>query len=443
MASLSRSADGKHVVQFVDPDGKRRTVRLGKCDKRTAESTKTKIEALLNAKNQDVELGDDLSKWVKNIGAELHGRLVAVGLIDGRRSSRQLGEFIRAHIAGRTDLAPSTREAMETGMKRLLAFFGEDRRIRSVLPADIDRWIIWLAERELAQATIGRTVRRAREFFKAAVRDEIIEKNPVEGVKAAGAVNDDRLFYVPAETIYRIVEIASPQWQLIIALARFGGLRIPSEINKIRLEDIDLERGRLTVHAPKTKRHRGKEKRVIPLFPEIVEHIERAYHGAKEGQVYLIENKSMRRKCCSVSLRKHFLGLLGRAGVKPWPRLFHALRGSAETDLAQRFPIHICAAWLGHSPKIATRHYLSVTDADYQKAINGIGEKSAAKSAALEGGALHFSVQTVQDSKGRESTQALDPVTVSPTQSFSVRSRDSVQAVNDGPVTLILDTKEV
>ena len=47
MASLSRAADGRFSVQFVDTNDKRKTLRLGKIDKRTAESTRLRVEALL------------------------------------------------------------------------------------------------------------------------------------------------------------------------------------------------------------------------------------------------------------------------------------------------------------------------------------------------------------------------------------------------------------
>ena len=37
MASLSRAADGRFTVQFIDSNDKRKSIRLGKIDKRTAE----------------------------------------------------------------------------------------------------------------------------------------------------------------------------------------------------------------------------------------------------------------------------------------------------------------------------------------------------------------------------------------------------------------------
>src|SRR5262245_31727730 len=58
-----------------------------------------------------------------------------------------------------------------------------------------------------------------------------------------------------------------------------------------------------------------------------------------------------------------------KAGAKPWARLFHNLRGSRETELAQDFPIHVVAQWLGNTPKVAAAHYLQVRDIDFERAI--------------------------------------------------------------------------
>ena len=59
------------------------------------------------------------------------------------------------------------------------------------------------------------------------------------------------------------------------------------------------------------------------------------------------------------------------AGLEPWPKLFHNLRSSRETELTQGHPIQVVTAWLGNTPRIALKHYLQVTDADFEKAIKG------------------------------------------------------------------------
>ena len=61
--------------------------------------------------------------------------------------------------------------------------------------------------------------------------------------------------------------------------------------------------------------------------------------------------------------------MIQRAGIDPWPKTFHALRASHETDLLERFPIQVVAKWLGHSPKIALTHYARTTDDHFQAAV--------------------------------------------------------------------------
>jgi len=68
-------------------------------------------------------------------------------------------------------------------------------------------------------------------------------------------------------------------------------------------------------------------------------------------------------------MRTQFGRIIVRAGLEPWPRLFHNLRASRETELAQEYPVHVVTAWLGNTPKIAMKHYLMTTDSDFQKAV--------------------------------------------------------------------------
>lgn len=63
--------------------------------------------------------------------------------------------------------------------------------------------------------------------------------------------------------------------------------------------------------------------------------------------------------------------IVRRADLTPRPKLFHVLRSSRETELAQDFPIHVVTAWLGNTPTIAMRHYLLTTDADFERAASG------------------------------------------------------------------------
>ncbi len=68
------------------------------------------------------------------------------------------------------------------------------------------------------------------------------------------------------------------------------------------------------------------------------------------------------------NLRRRFKKIVGRAGLQPWPKLFQNMRASRATELVKDFPEHVVTAWMGHSKRIAQKHYLQVTEDDYKQA---------------------------------------------------------------------------
>ena len=63
--------------------------------------------------------------------------------------------------------------------------------------------------------------------------------------------------------------------------------------------------------------------------------------------------------------------LVRRAGLKPWPRLFHNLRSSRETELLELFPVHVVALWMGHDAKVCLKHYAQTTADHFDRATGG------------------------------------------------------------------------
>ena len=64
-----------------------------------------------------------------------------------------------------------------------------------------------------------------------------------------------------------------------------------------------------------------------------------------------------------------FCGVIGYLGVITiWPRLFHSMRASRQTELQREFPLHVVCSWLGNSPRIAQQSYLLVTEDDFARA---------------------------------------------------------------------------
>ena len=432
MASISFS-NGRATIQFVDVDNKRKSIRLGAVPKRTADAIKLRVEALLNAKITNTPMDRDTASWLAGIGADLADKLASAGLI-AVRSSRLLGEFVEDFIASRVDVKASTCESMRHTSARLVSYFGANRSLNSITAADMDRWTIHL-QGLYSPATVGRTIKRARQLFTQAMRAKVIHENPVDGIQAPAQHNPERMRFIGRDTIGKVMEVADREWRLILALARYGGIRIPSELEPLRLADIDFERGRLRVTSPKTARHAGKGERWIPLFPELRPHVEEAFDTAPEGEVYLVRHPCLRQRKAKVNLRKGLTLLLRKACVSPWPRLFHNLRASRQTELAAEFPSHVVCAWLGNSERVAAAHYLQVTDADFDKAISERAKgsiKSAAKPGAIEVRALQNPVQTAPDGEGQKLTQPLDNESFRPLPSPQVIPWQRVKAVPAG-----------
>ena len=78
--------------------------------------------------------------------------------------------------------------------------------------------------------------------------------------------------------------------------------------------------------------------------------------------------------------------------------MWHSLRASCESDLARRFPLAVVAKWLGNTQAIALRHYVDVTDADFDKAV-AEGESEAHKAAQKAAQHAHASPRNASQSE--------------------------------------------
>jgi hypothetical protein len=84
MASISRQPNGRRIVQFMAPDGKRRSIRLGKSPQRIADTVKLRVELLVAAKLSGHAIDDETSRWLTGLDAALTDKLATVGLVPKR-----------------------------------------------------------------------------------------------------------------------------------------------------------------------------------------------------------------------------------------------------------------------------------------------------------------------------------------------------------------------
>ncbi|MCE9605333.1 MAG: tyrosine-type recombinase/integrase [Planctomycetia bacterium] len=367
MASISTDARGNRRILFVDGDGKRKPIRLGKMAMKATETIKMRVEHLAAAKGSGNGYDSETARWVSTIGDELASKLAAVGLIP-RRERSSIGEFVKSYVESRkADTKPRTMWKLTQAGELLKEFLGAGKRLQDVKPADADDYRRWLSAK-MGDNSARRVLGRAKQFFRAAERKKLLAENPFGDMKNLGVqANRSRDFIITREMADKVLAACpDTQWRLLFSLARWGGLRTPSEPLALTWNDIDWEKNRIRVSCIKTEHHDGRAERFIPIFPELRPHLETVFHDPNGGNEFVIT----RYRNDNSNLRTQMHRIIRRAGLTPWEKTFQNLRSTRETELAEVYPLHVVCSWLGHSPKVALRHYTQTTDEHFAKAAH-------------------------------------------------------------------------
>jgi len=390
MASITKEPNGRRTVQFVGADGKRRSIRLGKVSEEFATEARMHVGALVAAAGQQTSPKPFTLHWLAGLPADLRRRLHAAGLVAEPKEERaDLDGFLADYLDRRRHtVRPRTDMNCQQTRKFLVRFFGADRLLVTITPGDADEFQLDLAGK-LGPNTVRRHCARAKQFFRAAVRKGLIQRNPFADLKDCSVKpNEARDYHVKPEEAQRVLDACpDAQWRALFALARFGGLRVPSEILPLTWQDVEWERGRLRVTSPETA-HQGKASQTIPLFPELKRQLEELFNSPPRPR--RSDPVIIRWRGPTASLGPPFEAIIRNAGLTPWPKLWQNLRRTRETELAASFPLHVVCAWIGNTRAVALRHYLRVTEADFAKAV-------AEPARAAQGGALFAASDPIFD----------------------------------------------
>jgi len=364
VSSITSRPNGHQWIQFRGLAGKRQTLRLGKVTREAASTIKGRVDRLLAAQAMQQAPDLETARWVGSLSVKLHAKLAALGLVEPRAVATltELFAAFEKEYPGKD----GTRRNLQETCRSLLVYFG-DCPPGLISPREARDYQLWLPENVnlrgggLATATADRRIRRARQLFRFAIDNRWVPSNPFDGLKCSREVNRNRDFFVDANlTAQVLAEISDPGFRAIVCLARYGGLRCPSEILRLEWAEVNWEKGLLDVFSPKTN-----SRRTVPLFPPIEKTLSVLWDRAEPGEALIFG----RRRFTKASLASRLQVVCRRAGIALWPKPWQNMRATRETELLEEFPLHVVVAWLGHSAKISTRHYAQVTDDHISKAL--------------------------------------------------------------------------
>jgi integrase len=412
MGSLYRqTVNGKVGFRFqflpphAGPNDKRESIWLG-TDETKATTFASHVDHMVEQIRDEKPYGKPTSKWLETLlekEPKKFDRLAEFGFCEPRKPiepapepivepKKTLEDLVDRFLLTVVGKKQATQTKLEQAANCLIRYpnFGKDKPLEEITRGDAEEWTVWMSQKgniregkkrkdkdgkpfrgrtDLAENTVRRRTGLAKQIFNFAIRLKWIEENPFVGLVCTVNPNEAKMVFVLRESIQAAIDMApDARWRAIIALGRFGGLRIPSEIARLTWQDVDFETGRMRIHASKTEHLKGKGIRFCPIFPELKPYLEDLRNLAQPGLETPLTECVIEDAGSSANLRTQFLKIIKKAGLNPWPRIFQNLRASRETELLSKYPAKDACTWIGNSEAVAMRHYAMATSESFSRA---------------------------------------------------------------------------
>lgn len=167
--------------------------------------------------------------------------------------SAAIERFIR--IQEGRNRSPQTLRAYRSDLRQLATWLHEDNAYLTdpidVTGDDLNEYLASLAHRGVSGVSRARKLAAIREFYRSLKNSGLIDHSPVDGVDTPKRERKSRT-YLTSEEYNRLLAAAgaNPRDFCILTLFIQTGIRI-SELCELRLDDIDLTTGLLTVRVGK------------------------------------------------------------------------------------------------------------------------------------------------------------------------------------------------
>ncbi len=374
---MQRKVGKDNIVRFQAQfyiGEKRTTIRFGAVTATAAKELEQHINHLIQSKKHGTSVRESTLAWLQSTDKQLLRKLHTLGLCK-KLVNPTVVEFVEEFMAGKKSrVAERTITAFKMVQSHLKEFF-PSHRLSEVDASDAKAFADWLLlKKGLSQNTAGRRLGRVREIFNQAQELGLVNKNPFKNRAVSVAVGAAAKTYVDVQAIQQVIDYCADfEWKLLFALARYVGVRVPSEIVDLQWTDVNWERNTILIRSPKTA-CKGKPARLVPILAEIAPILMTLQERQPTKSQFVFQ-----RLRSNTNLSTSAKRFVERAGLVSWDKFWNSLRASAETDLMDKLGIRRACQILGNTPRIAMANYALQKSSDFAD----LGVQSDAKSDAI------------------------------------------------------------
>ena len=275
-------------------------------------------------------------------------------------------EIIALYLAGKKFSGKNLTTTLEH-LKPVVEAFGR-REVASLEKKDLVKFINDASIKGIKTTTSHRRLTILRAALAWASESELIDSNPLVGIKLPQGKYEKITPPSPAETT-AILSVAPPHLYRAIMLGVSFGMRIgPTELFRIRWEDVDLERGMLRVWS--ADKNLDRPSRDVPIKASLLGEMKEWRHQDKlAGQEYLIAYKG---KPIS-SIKKTWHNSLKRAGINRRIRPYDLRHAFATYALDAGADINAVADIMGHANvTMILKHYQHTKEAARRSTVESL-----------------------------------------------------------------------
>lgn len=374
MASARQKPNGSWVLQ-ISFSGSRSQIHLGKISEADASFTSAMINRLVEYRKSQANPGAELQVWLKSIPDSIAERLADIGLIENRHRFLTVSGLVELFLESYNSLEKiqaTTKTVVRSCLARLPGW-ARTEKLTSIDSEFIER-LDNFNLKTWGQATVSRTHGVYLQMGLWAVRRGFCESNPFAGLQRYSTVNENNDFYVEVDVAKHIISVSrDPDLRACIALARFGGLRIISEVIDLQWSAYKPDDNVIVCRKSKRKKTSAQSDlfKAVPLFPYLDSILVEHWELTAETSEYIITPSTLRST--DTALRNKLKKAVKRAtGNTCWVRPWDNLRHSYTIDVRKSFGVEEGAAITGHTPATALKHYRTnkANRIDIEKAIN-------------------------------------------------------------------------